>query len=267
MIEKSTSSSIDRNVAEARFHDELRGERSGGEQYQANDKYYYSVGKSSQQFVKGWIGERCKGKKVLDYCCGNGEFTRFLAQAGADAYGIDISPVSVDNARKAAAREGLANCATFEVMNAEATEFPDNYFDYVHIDGVLHHLDLATSYRELARILKADGGVICREALKHNPVFQLYRKLTPHLRTAWEVEHILGKTEIYSASGYFDEVRVLKCFNLLRLASVPLRNTPVFKPVDRILENIDNLILRLPVLKWQAWMAVFLLAKPKRPAV
>ena len=146
MIEKSTSS-IDRNVAEARFHDELRGERSGDERYQANDKYYYSVGKSSQQFVKGWIGERCKGKKVLDYCCGNGEFTRFLAQAGADAYGIDISPVSVDNARKAAAQQGLANCATFEVLNAEATEFPDNYFDYVHIDGVLHHLDLATSYR------------------------------------------------------------------------------------------------------------------------
>jgi|SRR5208282_5743725 len=265
MIENSTSR-IDRKVTEAQFHDELRGERSGDERYQSNQKYYDSFGKSSQQFVKAWIGERCQGKKVLDYCCGNGEFTRFLAEQGADACGIDISAVSVDNARKAAERQGLANCA-FEVMDAEATEFPDNYFDYAHVDGVLHHLDLATSYRELARILKPDGAVICREALKHNPVFHLYRKLTPHLRTAWEVDHILGKMEIYSATGYFDEVRVLKCFNLLRVAAMPVRNTPAFKPADWILENVDNLLLRLPVLKWQAWMAVFLLAKPKRPAI
>ena len=262
MIEKSTAS-VDRKAAETRFHDELRGERSGDERLHANDKYY-SVTKSSEQFVVDWLGERCRGKKVLDYGCGNGEFTRLLAQGGADAYGIDISPVSVDIARKAAEQQGLAKCATFEVMDAEATEFPDNYFDYVHVGGVLHHLDLMPAYRELARILKPDGAAICAEALKHNPILHLYRKLTPHLRTAWEVEHILGRSEIYSATSYFEEVRVLKCFNLLSIAAAPLRNTPAFKPAVRILEGIDDVLLRLPGLKWQAWIVVFLLAKPKR---
>jgi len=264
VIENSTTR-IDRKVAEAQFHDELRGERSGDETFEANYKYY-SVANSSSQFMIDWIGERCRGKRVLDYCCGNGEFARLSAMAGAEAYGIDISSVSVDNARKAAAEQGLAQRVTFQVMDAEATEFPDNYFDYVHVDGVLHHLDLAAAYRELARILKPGGAVICREALKHNPLFHLYRKLTPHLRTAWEVDHILGKTEIYSATSSFEEVRVLKYFNLLSIAAAPLRNTAVFKPVHWILEGIDNGLLRLPVIKWQAWIAVFLLAKPKRHA-
>lgn len=54
--------------------------------------------------------------------------------------------------------------------------------------------------------------------------------------------------------------------NLVSLAAVPLRNTFLFRPFLRFLEGVDDKLLRLPFIKWQAWIAVFLLAKPKRPS-
>ncbi len=155
----------------------------------------------------------------------------------------------------------------FLIMDAESTQFNHDYFDLIVVSGVLHHLDIKKAYRELARILKPDGEVICTEALRHNPLIHAYRKRTPHLRSAWETEHILGKREILLAKQYFENVRVAKFFHLATLAAVPFRNSPVFKSALRGLESIDSLLLHIPILKWQAWMAVFVLSRPRKSSV
>jgi ubiquinone/menaquinone biosynthesis C-methylase UbiE len=253
----------DRKSVERDLHDQLRGSLKDSEHYTANKKFY-SIDKTNTEFVRNWLAARCRGKKVLDYCCGNGNYTCWLAKAGAEAYGIDISPVSIENAIVQATAKGVADHTTFRVMDAEATEFPDNFFDLVVINGVLHHLDLDKSYRELARILKMDGQVIATEALRHNMLFHLYRKMTPHLRSEWETEHILGKNEIHMARKYFRDVRVEKFFHLATLAAVPFRNLPIFEPMRRGLVAVDSVLLRLPLLKWQAWMGVFVLGHPNR---
>jgi len=178
-------------------------------------------------------------------------------------YGIDISPVSIHNATTVVVRKRLSDRVTFRVMDAEATEFTDNYFDYAVVNGVLHHLDLEKAYRELARILKPEGIVIATEALRHNVFIHLYRKMTPHLRTGWETEHILGKKEIEMARQYFDGVEVVKFFHLATIGAVPFRNLPFFDLMRRILEAVDSILLKLPGLKWQAWMVVFLLSHPQ----
>ncbi len=148
---------------------------------------------------------------------------REVGKAGAHGYGIDISPVSIEKSRQLAQQEGVADRATFAVMDAEAMEFPDGFFDAILVNGALHHLDLANAYRELARVLKPDGIVVANEALKHNIFIHLYRKMTPHLRTAWEAEHIMGKGEIESAHRYFNRVEVLRCFHLATLLAIPSR--------------------------------------------
>lgn len=88
------------------------------------------------------------------------------------------------------------------------------------------------------------------------------RKLTPHLRSAWGTEHILGKEEIFSASRYFGEVRVEGFFHLATLGAVPFRNFSLFAPVLKALQTVDTALLRLPWLKRQSWMAVFVLGQP-----
>jgi SAM-dependent methyltransferase len=214
--------------------------------------------------VQKWIAARCRGKRVLDYCCGNGQHTFWLAESGAETYGIDISPASIEIATGESSRRGLGERLRFLVMDAEATEFPDGFFDLIVVSGVLHHLDLNRAYRELARILKPEGEVICTEALRHNPFIHLYRKLTPHLRSAWETSHILGRREIERARKYFFRVEVARFFHLADIAAVPFRGSPAFGPLLRGLEFVDSILFKIPVIKWQAWMAVFILSRPKR---
>lgn len=252
-----------RKEKEKEFHDLLRGDLQDNPHYTSNKKFY-AITHSNRDFVKNWLLQRCRGRRVLDYCCGNGDFTIWLGENGAEAYGIDISPVSIENGTRNALNRGLGEKAKFMVMDAEATRFPDDFFDFAVVNGVLHHLDLEKAYRELARVLKPGGEIICTEALRHNPLFHLYRKMTPHLRTAWEVERILGKREIERAREYFDKVEVLRFFHLATLGAVPFRNLSVFEPLRRGLELVDSVLLRLPLLRWWAWMAVFVLAEPRK---
>lgn len=253
----------ERKEKERELHDHLRGELSDDPRYTSNIKFY-SISQSNREYVRKWLADRCKGKKVLDYCCGDGGFSIWLAEVGADAYGIDISPVSIQNATTEAVRKGFGDLVTFRVMDAEVTEFTDGYFDFVVVNGVLHHLDLEKAYRELARVLKPKGIVIVTEALRHNVFIHVYRKMTPHLRTGWETEHILGKREIEMARQYFAAVEVVKFFHLATIGAVPFRNLPFFDLMRRILGSVDSILLKVPGLKWQAWMVVFLLSQPQK---
>ena len=103
--------------------------------------------------------------------------------------------------------------------------------------------------------------VICTETLAHNPLIRWYRKSTPHLRTAWEVDHIIGRSSFRIFDKYFGESE-RHFFHLATLAAVPLRTTPLFRPAVAVLRAIDAVLLRLPALKWQAWQVVFMLRKP-----
>ena len=101
-------------------------------------------------------------------------------------------------------------------MDAERLAFQDRSFDVIVVNGVLHHLELREAYVELARVLKKNGRIMCIEALAHNPLINLYRRKTPHLRTEWEVDHILRMRDIEIARKYFGKVRV-RFFHLASL--------------------------------------------------
>ncbi len=260
----STTAAVSRKDEEREFHDALRGADKTDARLNANKKYY-DIGRSNHAFSVDRLARACKGRRVLDYCCGDGQNGLFAAAHGAaEVTGIDISPVSVQDANRKAKEQGLADRVHFEVMDAEAMTFPTGHFDVIVVAGGLHHLDLDAAYRELARVLADDGEVICGEALRHNVIIQWYRRLTPHLRTAWETEHILGRQEIMLARRYFDVVRVDRFFHLATLAAVPFRNTPFFSAVLTVLEHLDRFVLRLPGIRWQAWQGLFTLARPKR---
>ena len=145
-------------------------------------------------------------------------------------------------------------------MDCEALKFPDASFDLVVEMGVLHHLDLDRAYAEIARVLRPGGFAICTEALGHNPVIRLYRRLTPHLRTTWETEHILRSRDIAKARQYFSSVDV-RLFHLATLAAVPLRGTRLFSPTLAALELLDSMLLRVRALRWWAWEAVMVLQR------
>jgi len=263
-----------RKEEEKHFHDHLRMDSFGQrwspeleESVQHDPAWvnmkYYSIERASRQLVLDWFVSECKGKRVLDYCCGNGEDGIFIAQNGAgEVCGIDISGVSVENCTKRAKELGVTNIS-YREMDAESLQFGDDHFDIVTEYGALHHLNLEKAFSEMARVLKSDGRAICVEALGHNQIIKFYRKVTPKLRTEWEVDHILKKKQIEIANRYFEKVDVLGFFHLATLAAVPFRKFQGFNRILAILEAIDNVMLKTPVLKWQAWQVVFVMSNPK----
>ncbi|MFB5266666.1 methyltransferase domain-containing protein [Paenibacillus enshidis] len=228
----------------------------------ANEKFY-SITESLINFYREKLLASHKDKQVLEYGCGLSAYSYFLAREGAAfVRGIDISDVAVEKANAKAEQEGLAHKMEFLVMDAEKLEFPDNTFDLICGNGILHHLDLHKSYRELARTIKPDGKAIFTEPLGHNPLINWYRNRTPNIRT--EDEHPLMMDDIQLASQYFGKVET-RYFFLATLALSPFRKARFFRNMVSACDAIDRVLFKaLPFLRKHAWMVVMTMSEPKK---
>ena len=258
-----------RKFEEVEFHNRLRdaATKADPEAYRAltANKKYYAIAHASMDYYKQWLAQHCRDKVVLDFGCGDGEYSLFLAQSGVrKVIGVDLSDVSVENTRRRLAEAGLADRGEFHVMDCEALEFPDATFDVVCEAGVLHHLNLEKAVSEMARVVKPDGRVICYEAVGHNPVFQMYRRLTPSLRTKYETEHILRMDDVRRMRRLFARVDV-RFFHLLVLLGVPFRNFPGSRFLQSALDAADRAVLTIPGIRSQAWMMIFEMSGKKGP--
>jgi ubiquinone/menaquinone biosynthesis C-methylase UbiE len=257
-----------RKQAEAAFHDRRARDRAARDARSFDEAYpnlkHYVVTRAHSDTMLAWVRTHCgPGTVALDLCCGEGAWAREIAATGAATYGVDISGVSLAHARAASADQ--LNVPAFRRMDAEALDFPDGTFDVVVASGCLHHVDLDRVYGELRRVLKPGGRVMCNEALAHNPLFQWYRRQTPHLRTAWEARHILRVDDVRRAEHYFGRVDV-RFYYFLSLLAVPLRRSWVFAPALSLLERCDRLVLSIPGIRRLAWQATFELSVPRKQA-
>jgi ubiquinone/menaquinone biosynthesis C-methylase UbiE len=107
-----------------------------------------------------------RGLKVLEVGVGMGaDFLEWL-KAGAHATGVDVSPVSLEQARRRCELAGYR--PDLRVANAEHLPFPDNFVDVVYSYGVMHHSpDTAQCLREACRVLMPGGRA--RIMLYHHP--------------------------------------------------------------------------------------------------
>jgi SAM-dependent methyltransferase len=230
----------------------------------ANRKYY-SITAECIAYVENWLRCHVPGKIFLDYACGEGTYAIRAATYGAAmSIGLDISDVSIRNARRAAAKARVDDICSFVQGDCEATELPDASVDVILCSGMLHHLDLNRAYPELRRIMRPGGRILAVEAFGHNPIIQLYRNLTPHLRTEWEKRHILRWRDIKRSKRWFSlgEVRHWHLFGLL---AVPFRGTPLFQPILTGLYLVDSVALAIPGIRLMAWQVTFELRAAERP--
>jgi ubiquinone/menaquinone biosynthesis C-methylase UbiE len=200
------------------------------------------------------------GARVLEYGCGRGSAAFGLAARGCEVTGIDISEVAVEQAAEEADREGLE--IEFRVMNAEHLQVPDASFDLVCGSGILHHLDLGNAWDQLARVLRPSGRAVFLEPLGHNPLINLYRRLTPSLRTV--DEHPLTMADVSAAGERFGAVTT-SFHQLLWLATVPVRGLPGGRRASRLADRADQWLFgHVPVLRGLAWTSVLVLADPQQ---
>jgi len=254
----------ERKKRELEFHDlvrdDARAESLAPEELkkeQGNLKYY-SIKAGSEKYLTQWIQREARDRIFLDYCCGRGGSAIKAAKAGAKlVVGIDISPVAVAHAKRRAETEGVEGNTFFVQADAENTMLPDDSIDAVVCSGVLHHLDVNNVFPELCRILAPGGKILAAEALKYNPFIQLYRKLTPRMRTEWETAHILGLKELRFARQLFD-VGEVRYWYILSLAGAFVRF------ILPVLNAFDWVLTRIPLVRLMAWQFTFELKSRKK---
>lgn len=244
----------ERDFHNTRFSDDNREEA---------DKFYAIIGASVRKYRESVFG-RCKGNRVLEYGCGQSQYSAWLLERNAgEVVGIDLSDVAIGNLKKKAASTGLHG-AEYLVMDAEKLGFAAGSFDLICGRAILHHLNLDASLAEIARVLRNGGTAVFSEPLGHNPAINLYRRLTPALRTP--DEHPLLMKDVAVLDRYFGKVEVYY-YHFLGLAAVPFRRTAVFAALTRFLDGCDRVLFRLlpPLRRW-AWAVVFVLSEPRKAA-
>jgi len=133
------------------------------------------------------------GRKVLDAGCGSGRYSQALSSYGAsEVVGVDFSPENIRNAVAINSRYVKSESVSFELADIRKLPFPDDSFDVVFSNGVVHHLpDPSAGVTELLRVLKPGGWgffkVMPNPGGLHWDLIELARLVLWH--TPFEVVH------------------------------------------------------------------------------
>lgn len=96
--------------------------------------------------------------KILDFGCGQGAHTWYLAREGFDTYAFDISESAVEKVNSKLAKEELS--AHVRVLDGVRLDYPQDFFDAV-IDSACitanQIVDIQTMYQGVFKILKPGG--------------------------------------------------------------------------------------------------------------
>ena len=98
------------------------------------------------------------GGRVLDVGCGTGFLLERLAERGFSGTGIDLSPESVEHARRRLAEIGAADRLTAVV--GSAYEPPEGPYDLIALTDVLEHLEDPRACLAALRAQLAPGGLV-----------------------------------------------------------------------------------------------------------
>jgi len=107
-----------------------------------------------------------QGKSVLDLGCGYGWHSKYAAEQGATSVlGLDLSEQMIAEAQK----RNLAANIIYKVCGVEEYEYPENTYDLVISNLVLHYVaDLDSIFEKVYQTLKINGNFLFN--IEH-PVF------------------------------------------------------------------------------------------------
>ncbi len=221
---------------------------------------FYVAARSARAHYRGLVERHARDGDVLEYGCGRGGAAWYLGDVARSVTGIDISEMAIAMATERIPESSGGATIRFERMDAEALAFPDDSFDLVCGTGILHHLDIGAVPAEVARVLRPGGHAVFLEPLGHNLLINLYRKLSPSMRTV--DEHPLKISDLEVIGEGFG-VAQHRFFALVSLGVVPFRKRPWFGRLEQRVARTDKwLFARFPRLRKQAWIVVIEVAEP-----
>jgi len=227
------------------------------------------------QYVVQQMGD-ISGKKILELGCGAGEGSVYFALKGAQTVATDISTGMIEVVHRVADKYGVKVEALR--MTAEKIDFPNESFDMVYGNGVLHHVDFHKAVEEAARVLKPGGKAIFIEPLSYNPIINVYRHIAKTVRTPDERPFRfkdLKEMLPYFKGGHHKEFWFFTLFIFIyfyvieradpakeRYWKKVIKDAPRFSRMFNFLNGLDKFFLKvLPFLRYFCWNTVIVLEK------
>jgi len=194
-----TAADLCRWEIEATFFDRFAGQKAPEDfgpidprvvaRYRAPGRRY------AKEFCCQLIGD-LQGKTLLDVGCGEGENSLLLASLGARVTGLDVSSRAVELARARAALSGLATTTEFICSPLEIATLPEQSFDVIWGDNILHHLIpvLDESLAAMTRFAKPGAHFVFIEPVSLSRTLRRIRFLFPV-----QTEHTPGERPLERA--------------------------------------------------------------------
>ena len=114
--------------------------------------------------------------KILDFGCGAGANTWFLAREGFDVYAFDGAPSAVKRAKEYLQNEGI-NSVKFKVLDGKSLNYEEEFFDCVIDSACIYSNtrdDIIKMYQEVYRVLKQQGKIRKKNEVTINCAFRPY---------------------------------------------------------------------------------------------
>jgi SAM-dependent methyltransferase len=196
--------------------------------------------------------EPLEGVRTLDFACGTGVTSAWLADRGAAVTGIDLSPASTARAAEFCRAAG----AQVRLVTGPLESQPDlGAFDRIAGRFALHHVDVGAVAPVLASRLRPGGVAAFIETMDSNPVLRLARR---HLLGRFGIprfgtldEHPLTRDDLADVESAFGklELRVPRMTFLRIFDRQVLRHRN--ERASRLLGTVDDFLLeRLQLGSW-----------------
>jgi len=222
------------------------------------------------QFILKKMGD-LKGKKLLDIGCGLGESSVYFALQGAEVTSVDLSPEMVQLTENLALKFGVSVHGVASSMEYLALE--PHSFDFVYLGNIIHHIqDREALYPKIDKLLKKGGAFFSWDPVAYNPLINIYRWKATKVRT--EDEMPLKWKDLRIARKTFPKLQyqmfwILTLSLMIKYYLVDRVNPNqdrywkrILKEDEsklgwfRILQGIDQVLTRIPGLRWWAWNVV-----------
>lgn len=188
--------------------------------YLEAEAYRYGVYAPWMHEVMEFAGHN--GEKVLEIGAGMGTDLAQFAKHGAICTDLDLSLGHLDHARANFRLRGLS--AEFVHGDGESLPFPDNTFDVVYSNGVIHHTpDTGGVIAQIRRVLKPGGKAITMVYAENSLHYwrNLYWQLglKQNMLSSGSIGELMSQTVELSEHGSRPLVKVYTAARLRRMFS------------------------------------------------
>lgn len=233
---------------------------ASGEDTRATSKvsYAYQAIKYAERKFK--FMQKKTNLRVLDVGCGRGiQRALDFIELKCIYTGIDISEECIKS--NISDIKNISEKVNYLVDDANLlSSLKGQTFDLIILTGTLHHLDIDKSLKAIKKVLNpSKGEVLMWEPMGTNPIINLFRNLTPNLRTPDEKP--LNFKDLKKIKKFFPNTRY-ELHSLLSIFVIPLIifekkfiNLNTTKMINFI-GRFDELLGKIPFLRRLCWIVI-----------